>query len=131
MDYVYKQYVGGAWIDARRGGTSEVVNPASEETLASVPFGDAEDCRAAIDAASAALPAWARATAYERGAILGRAANLMRQRLDDLARTTVRESGKPFAQARGEWSVAADLYEWFGEEGKRAYGRVIPSRTAT
>ena len=131
MGYVYKQYVAGAWIDAKRGGSSEVVNPATEETLASVPFGDADDCREAIDAAAAALPKWAKATAYERGAILGRAAALMRQRLDDLARTTVRESGKPFAQARGEWTVAADLYEWFGEEGKRAYGRVIPSRVAT
>ncbi len=131
MESVYKNYVGGAWIDAMRGGTSEVVDPASEETLRSVPFGDAEDCLAAIDAASAALPRWARSTPYERGAILGKASDLMRQRLDDLARTTVRESGKPFAEARREWMVAADLFEWFGEEGKRAYGRVIPSRTST
>ena len=131
MEYAYKLYVDGAWVDALRGGTSDVVDPATEETLRSVPFGDAEDCRAAIDAASAALPRWAGSTPYERGAILKKAADLMRGRLDDLARTTVRESGKPFAEARREWAVAADLFEWFGEEGKRAYGRVIPSRIAT
>ncbi len=131
MEYVYKQYIDGAWVDANRGGASDVVDPASEETLRSVPFGDAEDCRVAIDAASAALPRWAASTPYERGAILKQASELMRQRLDELARTTVRESGKPFAEARREWMVAADLFEWFAEEGKRAYGRVIPSRTAS
>jgi acyl-CoA reductase-like NAD-dependent aldehyde dehydrogenase len=129
MEYAYKLYVDGDWVDALGGGTSEVVDPATEEVLRSVPFGDADDCRAAIDAAAAALPSWAASTPYERAAILARAADLMRRRLDDLARTTVRESGKPFAEARREWSVAADLFEWFGEEGKRAYGRVIPSRT--
>ncbi len=131
MEYVYKQYIDGAWIDAKNGGTSDVLDPACEETLRTPPFGDVDDCRAAIDAASAALPKWAGSTPYERGAILKRASDLMRQRLDDLARTTVRESGKPFAEARREWEIAADLFEWFAEEGKRAYGRVIPSRTPT
>ena len=131
MEYVYRQYIDGAWIDAKNAGTSDVLDPASEEALRTVPFGDVDDCRAAIDAASAALPKWAGSTPYERGAILKRASDLMRQRLDDLARTTVRESGKPFAEARREWTISADLFEWFGEEGKRAYGRVIPSRTAS
>src|SRR5207237_9360286 len=57
-----------------------------------------------------------------------KAADLVRGELDRLARTTGLESGKPLAQARGEWLVSADLFEWFAEEGKRAYGRVIPSR---
>src|SRR6185436_2342055 len=60
-----------------------------------------------------------------------RAADLIRERADALAHTTVLESGKPQVQARGEWMVAADLFEWFAEEGKRAYGRVIPSRVGT
>jgi acyl-CoA reductase-like NAD-dependent aldehyde dehydrogenase len=63
--------------------------------------------------------------------MLQQAAARMRALADDLARTTVLESGKPFAQARGEWMVAADLFDWFAEEGKRAYGRTIPSRVAT
>jgi acyl-CoA reductase-like NAD-dependent aldehyde dehydrogenase len=130
MKYVYKQYIKGDWSDAANGGTSAVVNPASEESLRTVPFGNAEDCTAAIEAAEAALPAWSRATPYERGAILGKASRIMRERLDDLARTTVMESGKPSAEAHREWMVSADLFEWFGEEGKRAYGRIIPSRSA-
>src|SRR5205814_1522164 len=70
-------------------------------------------------------------TPYDRGAILKRAADLIRAQADCLARTTVLESGKPVAQARAEWLVAADLFEWFAEEGKRAYGRVVPSRIGT
>jgi acyl-CoA reductase-like NAD-dependent aldehyde dehydrogenase len=131
MDFVYRQYIDGAWVDAKGGGTSDVLDPATEELVRTVPFGDADDCRAAIDAASAAFADWARATPYARGEILRRTSDLARGRLDELARTTVRESGKPLAEARREWMVAADLFEWFAEEGKRAYGRVIPARTPT
>jgi acyl-CoA reductase-like NAD-dependent aldehyde dehydrogenase len=129
--YTYKQYIGGEWRDAAGGGTRDVVNPATEEVVRAVPFGGGDDCRAAIDAAAAALPAWAGRTAYERGAVLRTAADLMRARAADLARTTVLECGKPVVQARGEWLVSADLFEWFAEEGKRAYGRIVPSRTGT
>ena len=129
--YVYKQRIGGEWRDAADGRMENVVNPATEEVVRPLPFGGGADCVAAIDAAAAAFPAWAGRTPYERGAILKRAADLMRERADALARTTVVESGKPQAQARGEWMVAADLFEWFAEEGKRAYGRTIPSRVGT
>lgn len=128
---IYQQYIGGAWVEASNGGTWNVINPATEEVLRVLPFGNGEDCRAAIEAAAQAWPAWAGKTPYERGAILKQAADLMRGRLDDLARTTTLESGKPLVEARGEWGVGADLFEWFAEEGKRAYGRVVPSRHAT
>ena len=131
MDYTYKQYIGGEWCDASNGKSSEVLNPATEEVVRTVPFGTAADCHSAIDAAHKAFSPWAGRTAYDRGGILKRAADLMRARADDLARTTVLESGKPIAQARGEWNVSADLFEWFAEEGKRAYGRLVPSRIAT
>ncbi len=128
MAYTYQQHIGGEWRDALNGSTWSVINPATEETIRKVPFGDGRDCRAAIEAASMALPAWSRSTPYQRAAILRKAADLMRERLDQLAHTTTLESGKPLLQGRGEWAVAADLFEWFAEEGKRAYGRVIPSR---
>jgi succinate-semialdehyde dehydrogenase len=124
----YQQYIDGTWTGAIGGGMWNVVNPATEETVQAVPFGGREDSRAAIESATRAFPAWSRRTPYERGAILQKAAAQMRELADDLARTTVLESGKPFAQARGEWVVAADLFDWFAEEGKRAYGRTIPSR---
>jgi acyl-CoA reductase-like NAD-dependent aldehyde dehydrogenase len=126
----YRQHIGGEWVDASDGGTWDVRNPATEEVVRAVPYGGAADCERAIDAAAAAFPAWAARTPYERGAVLKRAADLIRASLDDLARTTVLESGKPLIQARGEWAVSADLLEWFAEEGKRAYGRIVPSRTA-
>jgi succinate-semialdehyde dehydrogenase len=131
MTFKYQQHIDGTWTGAVGGGTWDVINPATEESIRTVPFGGREDCRAAIDAAARAFPAWSRRTAYERGAVLQKAAARMRELADALARTTVLESGKPFAQARGEWTVAADLFDWFAEEGKRAYGRTIPSRVAS
>jgi acyl-CoA reductase-like NAD-dependent aldehyde dehydrogenase len=128
MTYHYQQYIGGEWVEASNGATWEVLNPATEEGVQTVPFGNGDDCNAAIEAAHRAFPSWSGWTPYRRADLLKQAADLMRQRLNDLAHTTVLESGKPFAQARGEWGVAADLFEWFAEEGKRAYGRVIPSR---
>ncbi len=130
MDYRYQQYIGGEWRGASNGGTWDVVNPATEEVVRTVPYGVGADCRAAIGAASGAFRAWADATAYARAGVLKQAAEVIRSRAEELARTMVLESGKPLAQARGEWLVAADLFEWFGEEGKRAYGRVVPSRSA-
>ena len=108
-----------------------MINPATEEKVRAVPYGKGADARRAIQAAARAFPAWRSSTAYERAAVLKRASDLMRARLDDLARTSVQECGKPFAQAKGEWSVVADLFEWFAEEGKRAYGRTIPSRVGS
>ena len=131
MSYIYKERIGDAWCEAVGGNARDVLNPATEEPILAVPFGDARDCRAAIDAAHAAFASWSNRTAYERAAILMRAASLMRERAAELARTTVLESGKPLVQARGEWLVAADLYEWFAEEGKRAYGRWVPPRVAS
>jgi succinate-semialdehyde dehydrogenase len=131
MAFTYQQYIDGSWTGASGGGAWDVINPATEDVVRTVPFGTRADCRAAIEAAARAFPAWSRRTAYERGAILQKGAARMRELADDLARTTVLESGKPFPQARGEWVVAADLFDWFAEEGKRAYGRTIPSRVAT
>lgn len=121
-------YIGGAWVDSASGATREVLDPSTETALCAVAYGDARDCATAIAAAQEAFPAWSRRTPYERGAILKAAADHLRRELDALGRLTSEESGKPFPEARGEWTVAADLLEWYAEEGKRAYGRTIPSR---
>ena len=114
--------------DASNGGQWDVLNPATEEVVRTVPFGNGEDCRLAIESAAQALPAWSAKTAYERAALLKKAADLIRDRVAGLGQTTVCESGKPVAQGKGEWGVAADLFEWFAEEAKRAYGRWVPAR---
>jgi acyl-CoA reductase-like NAD-dependent aldehyde dehydrogenase len=131
MTGTFRQFIGGEWVDASNGGTWEVLNPATEAVVHTVPFGTGEDCTRAIDAAHAAFEGWSRATAYERAAVLDKAAALIRADLDGLAQTTVLEAGKPLVQARGEWASTADMLQWFAEEGKRAYGRIVPSRTPT
>jgi acyl-CoA reductase-like NAD-dependent aldehyde dehydrogenase len=126
-----QQLIDGKWIDAVGGGRWDVIDPATEQVVANVPFGDARDVVLAIDAAHRAFPAWRARTPYDRGAILTAAATLMRTRADALGELTVRESGKPLAEAVREWQIAADLFDWFAEEGKRVNGYTIPSRVAT
>jgi len=126
-----RQLIDGAWVDALDGGRWDVIDPATEEVIASVPFGGAADVERAVEAAHRAFPAWRARTPYDRAAILQRAAELMRGRAAKLGELTVRESGKPLAEATREWQIAADLFEWFAEEGKRVYGYTIPSRVAT
>lgn len=124
----YQMLINGEWVDAIGGETWDVVNPANEQPIATVPFGDERDANAAIEAAAAAQPKWAAMTAHERGRILRDVADAIRTQLDDLAPIMTRECGKPLAESRGEWGACADLFEWMGEEGKRAYGRMIPAR---
>jgi succinate-semialdehyde dehydrogenase/glutarate-semialdehyde dehydrogenase len=119
-------YVDGAWIDADSGGRIEVTNPATGETLGTVPHLGVAETRRAIEAAAAAMPAWAAKTAKERAAILRRWNDLMLANVDDLATIMTAEQGKPLAEARGEVAYAASFIEWFAEEGKRVYGDVIP-----
>jgi acyl-CoA reductase-like NAD-dependent aldehyde dehydrogenase len=127
-DFQYRQLIDGAWQDAARGGTWELVNPATEQVLGIVPYGDAQDAQAAVEAAARAFPAWARRTPYERAEILHRAAAWIRARVPQLAVITSEESGKPLREATGEWHTGANLLEWFAEEAKRANGTWIPSR---
>lgn len=120
--------IDGEWTDASDGATWEVINPATEKKVAEVPFGGALETTRAISAAEAALPRWRAMTAYERGQILRDIADAIRARAAQLAPIMTAECGKPLGEAAGEWGACADLFDWFAEEGKRAYGRVIPAR---
>ena len=126
-----QQFIDGTWVDAEGGGRWDVIDPATEQVVANVPYGGAADTNRAIAAAQRALPGWRAKTAYERAAVLVKAAASMRARVEQLAKLTVSEAGKPLREAMGEWQVAADLFEWFAEEGKRVTGYTIPSRVAT
>src|SRR5437870_12887927 len=97
MAYAYKQFIDGEWVEASNGTTWDVINPATEEKVRAVPYGNGADAQRAIQAAARAFPAWRSSTAYERAAVLKRASDLMRARLDDLARTSVQAGGKPVA----------------------------------
>ncbi|MCA0454617.1 MAG: NAD-dependent succinate-semialdehyde dehydrogenase [Chloroflexi bacterium] len=130
-DFIFKQLINGEWVGASNGGTWALLNPATEEKLLDIPFGDAEDARAAIDAAAAAFPAWSRKTPYQRAEVLMKAADWILARVDELAVITTEESGKPLSESLAEWRSAANYIIWNAEEAKRAYGRTIPARLAT
>jgi succinate-semialdehyde dehydrogenase/glutarate-semialdehyde dehydrogenase len=120
-------FIGGRWQESVAKKRYGVINPATEEVLAEVAFGGREECRQAIDAAATAMPAWMKQTAYDRAKVLKKTADLMRERADALATTLTMEQGKPVAEAKAEILHSADTFEWFAEEGKRAYGQVIPN----
>ena len=121
-------YIDGQWVGAKK--TFEVNNPATGATLGSVPDMGVEETRRAIDAAGRAWPAWRAKTAKERAAILRKWFDLMMAAQEDLAQILTAEQGKPLAEARGEIAYGASFIEWFAEEGKRAYGDVIPTHQA-
>jgi succinate-semialdehyde dehydrogenase/glutarate-semialdehyde dehydrogenase len=119
-------YIDGAWCDAPSGKTLAVINPADESVLAEVAHGTAAEAQRAIEAAARAFPQWRALSVYDRAKILKKAADLLRERADRIARILTQEQGKPLAEAKTEVLHSADTFEWFAEEGKRAYGRIIP-----
>jgi succinate-semialdehyde dehydrogenase/glutarate-semialdehyde dehydrogenase len=121
-------YIDGEWIGNAK--TFPIVNPATGAHLAAVPDLGASDTQRAIDAAERAWPAWRAKTAKERAAILRKWYDLMMAAQEDLAQILTAEQGKPLAEARGEIAYGASFIEWFAEEGKRAYGEVIPTHQA-
>ncbi len=119
-------YVDGQWLDAKSGRTTDVVNPADGHVIGTVPAFSATETRAAIEAANRAFPAWRAKTAKERAQILRKWYDLMMANQEDLAIIMTAEQGKPMAESRGEIGYGGSFIEWFAEEGKRAYGDVIP-----
>ncbi|MBV8784026.1 MAG: NADP-dependent succinate-semialdehyde dehydrogenase [Gammaproteobacteria bacterium] len=126
----HRAFVGGEWCDSDTGATHPVLNPATGETLGTVPHMGAAETRRAIEAARAAFPAWAARTAKERAQVLRRWYELLMANQEDLATLMTAEQGKPLAEARGEIAYGASFIEWFAEEGKRLYGDVIPGHQA-
>jgi len=122
-------YVDGAWVEADSRKRIDVDNPADGSVLGSVPDMGAAETRRAIDAASAALPAWRALPAKERSKILRRWYDLIMANVEDLALLLTTEQGKPLAEAKGEIVYGASFVEWFAEEAKRVYGDVIPTPT--
>jgi len=125
-----RSFINDEWVAADSGGTIEVHNPATGALLGTVPDMGAAEARRAIEAAHAAMPAWAKKTAAERARILRKWFELMMANQEDLAVIMTAEQGKPLAESRGEIAYAAAFIEWFAEEAKRVYGDVIPGHQA-
>lgn len=122
--------IDGEWLEEAGRQSQPVHNPATGEFLGALPLATPQDIDRAIDAADKAFLAWRRVTALERGRILMRVADALRARAQGLARILTLEQGKTLAEAAGEIIGCADTFEWMAEEGKRVYGRIVPSRFA-
>ncbi len=122
-----KGYIDGKWVDGDSGERFAVTDPATGATIVEVASMGAPETRRAIDAAARALPGWRAKTAKERAAIMRRWFDLVIAHTEDLALLMTSEQGKPLAESRGEVVYGASFIEWFAEEGKRAYGDIIPT----
>jgi len=121
-------YIDGKFTSGDSGVTSDVLNPANDTVLAKLPHAKKAELDAALAAADKGFKEWKRVSAYERAKILRKAADLIRARAEDIAKVLTQEQGKILIEARLEVQGAADITDWFAEEGRRAYGRIIPAR---
>lgn len=120
--------IDGVWCDAASGKTLNVINPATGKAIGKVAHAGIPDLDRALAAAQRGFEAWRRIPANERATTMRKAAGLLRERAAEIAGLLTQEQGKPFAEARGEVLAGADIIEWFADEGRRVYGRIVPSR---
>ena len=119
----YRNFVGGEWVDAAEGGTMDVLNPATGETIAKVPRGTHADVDRAVEAAKRALPDWLETTPGERAEMLLRLADAIDEHTDELAELESRNVGKPLSYARDELPVCSDNIRFFAGAGRILEGR--------
>ena len=122
-------HIDGHWTAGADGRTIDVINPATEEVCARVARAETADLEQAVQAASRGFRTWRRVSPFDRGRIMRKAADLLRERRDGVARLLTIENGKPLAQALIEVDSSADMLDWFAEEGRRVYGRLIAGRS--
>ncbi|MDY7578196.1 NAD-dependent succinate-semialdehyde dehydrogenase [Herbaspirillum sp. RTI4] len=121
-------FIDGQWMPSLSGRTLPVVNPATEAVIGTIPHASKEDLDAALASAQRGFEVWRAMSAYDRSKLMRKAAGLLRERAGDIAIQMTLEQGKPLAQAKAETLGAADTIEWFAEESRRAYGRLVPAR---
>lgn len=123
-------YIDGEWREGQDGRQIDVINPATGEVIGRVAHAAISDLDAALAAAERGFQTWRATSAFERYKIMRKAAELLRERADGIARLMTQEQGKPLGEARGETLAAADTIDWLAEEGRRTYGRIVPARAA-
>jgi succinate-semialdehyde dehydrogenase/glutarate-semialdehyde dehydrogenase len=121
-------YIDGAWTDAAAGRKLVVINPATGEPAGKVAHAERADLDRALAAADKGFHVWRNISAYNRSKVMRKAADLLRERADTIAPYLTQEQGKPLPEAKGEVLAGADVIDWFAEEARRTYGRVIPAR---
>jgi succinate-semialdehyde dehydrogenase / glutarate-semialdehyde dehydrogenase len=121
-------FIDGTWGPASGGRTIAVVNPATGDSIGSVPHASISELDRALEAADKGFKTWRKMSAFDRSKIMRKAADILRERSTAIAELLTMEQGKPLAEAKGEVLAGADVIDWFAEEARRAYGRVIPAR---
>ena len=121
-------FIDGAWSPAAAGRTLDVINPSTGERIGAVAHADRSDLDRALEAAEKGFKQWRKVSAFDRSKVMRKAANLLRERAHEIAPLLTMEQGKPLAEAEGEVLAAADVVDWFAEEARRTYGRVVPAR---
>jgi succinate-semialdehyde dehydrogenase/glutarate-semialdehyde dehydrogenase len=121
-------FIDGAWTKAASGRTIDVVNPATGDRIGSVAHAERADLDRALEAAEKGFRAWRKVSAFDRSKVMRKAADIFRSRADAIAELLTMEQGKPLPEAKMEVLAAADVIDWFAEEARRTYGRVIPAR---
>ncbi|MQW88222.1 NAD-dependent succinate-semialdehyde dehydrogenase [Sinorhizobium saheli] len=124
-------FIDGKWVDASNGKTIDVDNPATGEVIGYVASASEDDLLRAVAAAEKGFKVWSATSAFERSKVIRKAAALIRERLEQIATTLTIDEGKPLSESRLEVNSCADLLDWFAEEGRRTYGRTIPSRSVS
>lgn len=122
-----KNYIGGKWVEGSTGKTFESRNPATGELLGVLTISDPNDVTKAVDAAETAFKNWRLTPAPRRGEILFKAAQMLAERKEHLARLMTQEMGKVLAEARGDVQEAIDMTFYMAGEGRRMFGEVVPS----
>jgi succinate-semialdehyde dehydrogenase/glutarate-semialdehyde dehydrogenase len=122
-------FIDGEWRSASDNETKAVTDPATEEQLGTIPVATEADIDDALSAAERGFEVWRKMGTWERATIIRKTADLIRERVDEVAIAMSLETGKPLAEAKGETGAAADQFEWYSEETKRIYGQIIGSRT--
>lgn len=122
-----RMLIDGEWVDAQEGETFEVINPATSEVIAHVPKGGLKDAQKALEAADRAFKEWSILPPIKRGIILRQAAQLARERREELGQVLTMEQGKPLKEAIGEINASAEALEYFAEEARRMIGETIPT----
>ncbi|GLR55007.1 NAD-dependent succinate-semialdehyde dehydrogenase [Shinella yambaruensis] len=121
-------FIDGVWRPGTGGRTIPVLNPATAQPIGTVAWADRADLDEALAAVERTFAQWSATSAHERARLMRRAADILRERADEIAVMMTLEQGKPVSQARMETLAGADVIEWFAGEAQRAYGQVIPSR---
>jgi len=119
-------FIDGQWLNGDGRAGEDVINPATEKPLARLPHASTADLDHALEAAKKGFAVWRATSPYERAKIMRKAADLIRERYDAISKTLVQEQGKAYPEARAEVRTSADIIEWYAEEGRRAYGRIVP-----